>query len=196
MQLTSGQHEYSCPRELVPVPDKVSYLSHPLVTPIASILLIIVNRRVLAEPAFARQLHARSIQPYFPRFPRGVRIAWRTPPSSICAPLERHKTFCKTITRCAVFLCQCRISHLTIIVDLSKQGQTLAREPDHVVVELVNHLIMNFMLVPVRKPTSHAPMGKLIGFIVAQRLIFVKIGISNKTSESACLSRSKVQRPE
>ena len=196
MQLTPAQHQYHCPRELVPVPDKISYLSHPFLTPVASILLIKVTRRVLAEPAFARQLHARSIQPYFPRLPGGVRIAWRTPPSSVCAPLDRHKTFCKAIMRCALFPCQCRVSHLTIIVYLSKQGQTLTREPDYVVVELVNHLIMNFMLVPVRKPTSHAHMESFIGFIIAQRLIFVKRGIPNTKSESVCLSRSKSQRRE
>ena len=196
MQFTPAQHQYHCSRELVPVPDKISYLSHPFLTPVANILLIKVTRRVLAEPAFARQLHARSIRPYFPRFPGGVRIAWRTPPSSVCAPLDRHKTFRKTIMRCALFLCQCRVSHHTIIVDLSKQGQTLAREPDYVVVELVNHLIMNFMLVPVRKPTSHARMESFIGIVIAQRLIFVKIGIPNSKSESACRSRSEVQRPE
>ena len=93
-----------------------------------------------------------------------------------------------------MFLCQCRISHLTIIVDLSEQGQTLAREPDHVVVELVNHVIMNFMLVSGGMPMFRAPMGSVRDFIVAQRLVFVKVGISNEISESACLSKSKVQR--
>ena len=149
--------------KLVPVPDIISYLSQPLLPPIGIILLFKVNLRALVKPAFGRQLHARSIRPCFSRLPRGVRIIWSTPPCSVRALRDGYKTFCKTITRSAVFLYQCPISNLTVIVDFSKQGQPLAREPDCVVVELGGHQRVNWMSVSVDVPIFYTRVRMCIG---------------------------------
>lgn len=182
--------------KLVPVPHIISYLSHPFVPPVGIILLVEVDCWALAQPALTRQLHPRSIRPYFSRLPGGVRTAWNPPPSSFRTHPERDKAFCKAITRSAVFLHKCLIFHLAVIVDLSKQGQTLACEPDRVVVELVNHLLMIVILIPAKPPVCRVPIARFVGFNLAQRLVFVKVGIPTGMSESSYLSRSKVGRPE
>ena len=85
-----------------------------------------------------------------------------------------------------MFFRQCRVSRLTVIVDPSKQAEALAREPDHVVVELFNHLFVIRMSVSAMEPIPRAPIPGFICFIVAQGLVLVEVSIPDEDSESVC----------
>ena len=84
----------------------------------------------------------------------------------------------------AMFLHQCVVSQLPVIVDLSEEAQTLAGKPDRVVVELINNLFVIEMSVSAMLLISPTSIPGFVGFIIAQRLVFVKVGISNEISES------------
>ena len=137
--------------ELVPIPDEVSDLPHPLLSPIRRILPSI-GRRALGQPAFARQLHAGRIRPDLAWLPDGFLIALETIPSPVGALVEGDKGFGEAVTGRAMVFRQCRVSRLAVMVDPSKQAQALAREPDHVVVELFSHLFVIHMPVSAMEP--------------------------------------------
>ncbi len=86
----------------------------------------------------------------------------------------------------AMFLHQCVISQLSVVVDLLEEAQTLACKPDRPIVELVNHFIVIVMSVSAMVLIPPMPVPGFVGFIIAQRLVFVKVGTPNEKSESVC----------
>lgn len=88
--------------------------------------------------------------------------------------------------RFAMFLNQCVVSQLPVIVDLSEEAQTLACKPDRPIVELINHFVVIVMSVSAMVLIPPMPIPGFVGFIIAQRLVFVKVGTPNEKSESVC----------
>ncbi len=82
--------------------------------------------------------------------------------------------------RFAMFLNQCVVSQLPVIVDLSEEAQTLACKPDRPIVELINHFIVIVMSVSAMVLIPPMPIPGFVGFIIAQRLVFVKVGTPNE----------------
>ena len=127
--------------QLVPVPDIVPDLSHPLLSPVGFIVPIGFGSRAIGKPALARQLHAYGIRPGLAWLPRIFGIA-DIEPFPVCTLLKWKEKFRGTVTRLTVFLDKCVVSHTTVNVDLFKKGQTLARKPHDVIVELLSYLIV------------------------------------------------------
>ena len=172
--------------DLVSIPDIVADLPHPFLSPVRSVFRIAIDHRVRAKPALTRQLHARSIGPCFPWLPGGTGNARETIPSPVRAHFERYKAFSQTIMWFAMFLYQCAVSQFPVIVDLSQEAQTLACKPDRPIVELINHFVVIVMSVSAMVLIPPLPIPGLVGFIIAQRLVFVKVGTPNGRTESVC----------
>ena len=72
------------------------------------------------------------------------------------------------------------VSCVSTMVDVSKQVQALAGEPDHKVVKLINHIVMIVVSVEAKLWVDSAPMPGFVGFLRAQLFVFVEVGISNQ----------------
>ena len=126
---------------LVSVPDIISDLSHPFLSPVCIIVPSGIGSRAFGKPALARQLHTQGIRPRMAWLPRIFGIA-HIVPLPICTPFKRNKKLCSTVTGLTVFLDEGSVFQITVNVDLMEQCQALACKPHSVVVELISHLFV------------------------------------------------------
>ena len=151
---------------LVPIPDKVPNLPDPFLSPVSIFPPLVLGSRAFGKPAFAWLFHTLSIRPCLAWCPGSERVS-EIVHLSVCTLLKGNKEFCGTVTGSTVLFNQPLISPLTVIVDLSKQGQTLARSPDHMVVEFINHLFVIVMSISTVIFVPPMSMQRFMGFIVA-----------------------------
>ncbi len=178
---------------LVPIPDEVSYLPRPLLSPIAVNIRRILRMWALRKPSFTRLLHAWCIRPAFARLPGRKRIAGAIA-VAVCASLEWDKEVGETVTGWAVFVDQCLISQIPVIVDLPQQSQTLARKPDHAIVKIIHHPFMIIMSVQAMILVFPVSVLRVCSCTITQLLVLVKVCFPDKSSVSADSYIERIRR--
>ena len=176
--------------QLVPVPDIVTDLPHPLFPPVRFLVPIGIGSRTLGKPALARQLHAYGIRPCMAWLPRIFGIA-DIVPLLLCTLFNRDEKFRGTVTRRTVFLDKCVVSQMTVNVDLFKKGQTLACKPHGVIVELLSCLFVIEVPVSTVVLVTIGPIQRITSVKVAEVHVLVEVGIPDQNSDLACPPRDK-----